>query len=94
MTRTRIGAGIGIACAMLLLVGYGAWGGYYHGDEWFAAYRNLTRWEAAATGALFVGAYFWWAAVPVGGVIGGLAGFGCWLVRPRAAGIPPSARLR
>jgi hypothetical protein len=94
MNRTLIGAGVGIACAMALLIGYGAWGGHYHGDEWFAASRNLTRWEAASTGALYMAAYFWWAAVPLGEVIGGLAGLGSWLVRPRATGIPPSARLR
>ncbi len=86
MKRILIGAGVGVACAMTLLIGYGAWGGYYHGDEWFAASRNLSKWESAGTGAFVMGAYFWWAAVPVGGLIGGLAGVGSWLVRRPADG--------
>ena len=37
----------------------------------------------AVESAITMLVFFWWAAFVIGGVIGGLAGFGSWLVRPR-----------
>jgi len=79
MNRTMIGAGIGTVCGVLLLAGLGAWQGYTDG----IGRRLPPGWEAAVTDAFVYTAYFWWLAVGVGGFIGGCAGLGSWLVRPR-----------
>jgi hypothetical protein len=86
MRRTLVGAGIGAVCGVLALAGFGAWAGYTHGGEWVLRARLPPGWEAAATGAFVYTAYYWWLAGAVGGVIGGLAGLGSWLVRPRTPG--------
>jgi hypothetical protein len=87
MFRAMIGAAFGVALGMAALAGYAAWYGLTQGVDW--RQPNLPPgFDAAAVSAATVLSYFWWAACGAGGVIGGLAGFGSWLVRPRE-----SARL-
>jgi hypothetical protein len=83
MNRALIGAGVGAASGLLALAGFGFWAGYVHGGEWVLRAGLPPGWQAAGTGALVYAAYYWWLAAFVGGVIGGLAGLGSWLVRPR-----------
>jgi len=83
MRRALIGAGVGAVCGVLALAGLGVWAGYTHGGEWVGPRGLQPGWEAAGTGAFVCTAYFWWLAGAVGGVIGGLAGLGSWLVLPR-----------
>jgi hypothetical protein len=83
MRRALVGACVGAVCGVLTLGGFGAWAGYAHGGEWVGRRGLPPGWEAAAVGAFVYGAYYWWLAGAVGGVIGGLAGLGSWLVRPR-----------
>jgi len=82
MKRALIGACIGGACGVVALAVCGARGGYHHADEWYAAPAPPPG-EAAVRSAVFMVAYFWWAAVPVGAAIGGLAALGSWVVGPR-----------
>jgi hypothetical protein len=82
MKRTLVGVCVGGVCGVLALAGFGAWGGYTHGHEWVAGPAPPPE-EAALRWAFVFVAYYWWFAVVVGGVIGGLAGLGSWLVRPR-----------
>jgi hypothetical protein len=79
MFRTALGVAIGIAIGELLLAASGAYYGFEHGvvTSKTAPGPGAAAWEAF----VFV-AYFWWLAL-VGGTIGGLAGLGSWLVRPR-----------
>jgi hypothetical protein len=72
---------------VLILAAAGAWGGYAHGSEWVAAPAPPPA-EAAVTWALRFTVYYGWLAGAVGGIIGGLAGLGSWLVRPN----PPARR--
>ncbi len=82
MTRAVIGAAVGFCAGLLGLALYGAWDGYTNGG-WTR--RDLPPgWQAAVSEAFVFVAYFWWLAGGVGAVIGGLAGLGSWLVRPRA----------
>jgi hypothetical protein len=67
---------------VLALAGLGAWGGYTHGGEWVAAPAPPPA-ESAIIWALRFTAFYWWLAGAVGGFIGGLAGLGSWLVRPK-----------
>jgi hypothetical protein len=83
MRRTLIGFCIGAAFGVLALAGLGAWAGYIHGGEWVARTGLPPGWAAAGTGAFVYTAYYWWLTGAVGGIIGGLAGLGSWLVRPR-----------
>jgi hypothetical protein len=83
MNRALIGAGIGAACGVLALAGFGAWAGYVHGGEWVAA-PAPPPWQAAVRGAFVFTAYYWWLAAAVGVTIGGLAGLGSDLVRPKS----------
>ena len=80
MNRTLIGAAIGIAVGILLLAGAGAWFGFQEGVVTSNTPPGI---EAALVQAFVFVAYFWWLAAAIGGTIGGLAGFGSWLVRPR-----------
>lgn len=82
MRRTMIGFCIGAASGVLLLAGLGAWAGYTHGTGW-TGHPVLPPLEAAFIWAFCFITYFWWLAVAVGGIIGGLAGLGSWLVRPQ-----------
>jgi hypothetical protein len=84
MNRAMIGACVGAACGLVALAGFGAWGGYTHGGEWVGRRGLPAGWGAAAAGAFALTAYYWWLAGAVGGAIGGLAGLGSWLARPRA----------
>ncbi len=79
MLRALIGAGVGMVCGLLALAGVGAWADYTDG----CGARFPPGWEAAVMGAFVYAAYFWWLAGTVGGIIGGLAGGGSWLVRPK-----------
>jgi hypothetical protein len=82
MHRALIGACIGVAFGMIALAGFGVWWGFTHGVE--SRQPNLPPgWEAAWTSAFVFTAYFWWLAGGIGAVIGGLAGFGSWVVRSR-----------
>jgi hypothetical protein len=74
----------------MALAGFGAWGGFMYGGEWSGRIGIPPGWHAAAMGAFVVTAYYWWLAGAVGGFIGGAAGFGSWLVRPRAQAHAPS----
>ena len=82
MQRALVGCCVGGICGVIALAVYGAWGGYTHADEWYPA-PAPAPWDAAVRSAFAAVAYFWWAAFTVGGVIGGLAGLGSWVVRPR-----------
>ena len=82
MKRTLIGASAGWVCGVLVLVGFGAWAGYTHGGDWIARAGLLPGWEAAGKGAFVYTAYYWWLTGTIGGIIGGTAGLGSWLVRP------------
>ena len=79
MKRASIGAGVGMVCGVLTLAGFGAWVGFGQG----VGTRIPPGWEGAGMGAFIFTAYYWWLAGTIGGVIGGLAGVGSWLVRPR-----------
>jgi hypothetical protein len=83
MRRALIGACVGAVCGVVALAGFGAWAGSTHGGEWVARRELPPGWQAAAMGAFVYTAYFWWLAGAVGGIIGGLAGLGSWLVRPK-----------
>jgi hypothetical protein len=85
MKRTAIGAGIGAAVGVLALAAVGAVAGYTQGGEAFARISVPPGVYAACLGAFVYTAYFWWLAGTVGAIIGGLAGFGSWLVRPVSA---------
>jgi hypothetical protein len=80
MLRTVIGATVGMACALLALAGYGAWYGYHNGVS-----TNGTPPGVAAAASQAVAGVVFYGVVPAacGAIIGGLAGFGSWLVRPR-----------
>lgn len=82
MKRALIGFCIGAAFGILVLAGFGAWAGYTHGTGWTGR-PALPPLDAAFIWAFCFAAYFWWLAVPVGGIIGGLAGLGSRLVQPR-----------
>jgi hypothetical protein len=84
MNRVLAGICVGAVCGVLALASCGAYGGFVHGHEWGGALvRHLPPGEAAIIWAFVFVAYCWWLAGAVGGVIGGLAGLGSWLVRPR-----------
>jgi len=85
MRRTLIGASVGAILGILALAGLGVWAGFTHGGEWVARRGLPPGWEAAATGAFVFTAYYWWLTGALGGVIGGLAALGSWLVRPRGS---------
>jgi hypothetical protein len=77
-----IGAVVGVTLGLVALAGYGAWWGLTQGVDWRHPLLP-PGWDAAAVNATVMLLYFWRAAVAVGGMIGGLAGFGSWRVRPR-----------
>jgi hypothetical protein len=83
MRRALVGVGVGAICGVLVLAGFGAWGGYNHAHEWVTGPAPQPV-AAAIKWAILAVAYFWWLAALIGGVIGGLAGLGSWLVRPRS----------
>ena len=80
MARTATWAGIGWACGMLLLAGFGFWSGFTQGEP---SSRLPPGPNAALTSAFVFVAYFWWVAGPIGAIFGGATGCGSWLVRPR-----------
>jgi ABC-type antimicrobial peptide transport system permease subunit len=82
MRRALIGAGIGAVVGLLALAAFGAWAGYAHGREWVAGPAPPPE-QSAFTWAFIFTAYYWWLAGAVGGLIGGLAGLGSSLVRPK-----------
>ena len=88
MRRVLIAAAIGVACGVLGLAGLGAWAGYAHGGEWVAGPAPPPE-QSAVTWAFVFTAYYWWLAAALGGAIGGLAGLGSALVRPK-----PPAKTR
>jgi hypothetical protein len=88
MLRTVIGAYVGALCGVLALAAAGAVAGYTEGGEAAARHGIEPGLYAALLAAFVWTAYFWWLAATVGAVIGGLAAFGSWLVRPR----PPVKR--
>jgi hypothetical protein len=88
MRRAIVGACIGAVCGVLVLAGFGAWGGYMHGAEWVAAPAPPPA-ESAVRWAFVFTAYYWWLAGAFGGMIGGLAGLGSWLLRAK-----PSVKAR
>ena len=64
------------------LAGWGACHGFENGVPSAKLPPGL---EAAALEAVWACLIFFWVALPAGAVIGGLAGFGSWLVkRPEA----------
>lgn len=85
MKRALIGICAGLVCGILALAGFGAWAGYSHGGEWVLRAGLPPGWEAAGTGAFVYTAYFWWLAGMLGAIVGGLAGLGSWLVRPKTS---------
>src|SRR5260370_17896415 len=74
---------IGAVCGVLALAAAGAVAGYTYGGEAVGPPARPPGPSAAWIGAFVYTAYFWWLAGAVGGVIGGLAGLGSWLVWPR-----------
>ena len=83
MTRIILGAFIGSMCGVCLLGGWGARDGFVHGWIWTGRSGIPPSAHAAAVSAFVYVAYFWWLAAGVGTIIGAVAGFGSWLVRPR-----------
>ena len=83
MFRTLIGAATGMMVGVLVLAALGANHGYANGVP---SAKLPPGAEAAALEAVWWCLYFFWIALPAGAVIGGLAGFGSWLVRPRRKG--------
>ena len=75
-----IGAGVGVACALLLIAGLAAWDGYSRGMDTNRLPPGL---HAAVINAFFCVAYFWPVPAACGAMIGAAAGYGSWLVRPR-----------
>jgi hypothetical protein len=88
MTRTVVGACLGALSGVLTLAAAGAVAGYTQGGEAAARHGIAPGLYAALLAAFVWTAYFWWLPAGVGAVIGGLAAFGSWLVRPR----PPVRR--
>ena len=82
--RALVGAVAGVTVCLIALAGYGAWWGLTDGVDWRHPLLPPGL-EAASVHATVMLLHFWWAAVAVGGLVGGLAGFGSWLVRPRVA---------
>jgi hypothetical protein len=80
MKRAFIGATAGVVCAVLLIAVLGGWDGYVNGVP---TARRPPGVAAALSNAFFCVMYFWPVPSACGAVIGGLAGFGSWLVRPR-----------
>ncbi|HEV3261700.1 MAG TPA: hypothetical protein VG013_32925 [Gemmataceae bacterium] len=71
LMRALVGAYVGAGCGLVALAVYGAAEGLANG-----AGARPPGPDAAWRGALFMAAYFWWLAVPVGGAMGGIAGTG------------------
>jgi len=94
MTRTLVGFATGFVCGVLALAGVGAWAGYVYGSEGVGPPPSPPGLSAALLGAFRFTAYFWWLAGAVGGLIGGLAAFGSWLVRPRPPGSEHRSAVR
>jgi hypothetical protein len=84
MKRVLVGVCVGWVCGVLSLAGFGAWEGYTWVHEWFAGPASTPEEDAVKWAFVFI-ARGWWLGGSVGGVIGGLAGLGSWLVRPRPA---------
>lgn len=80
MVRTIIGAMVGVVVGMLVLAGVGAWYGYVNGVPSAQLPPGL---EAAGVSALSWSVFLFWMGMLPGAVIGGAAGFGSWLVRPK-----------
>jgi len=80
MNRALIGAACGVACAVLLIAGLGAWDGFENG----IATNRMPPGVAAAVNNAFICVVFFWPVPSVcGAMIGGLAGLGSSLVRPQ-----------
>ena len=79
MNRTLIGMGVGIVAGVLALAAWGGYDGYVNSGN----AGKPPGLDPAWRGALYCAVVFSYAAVPVGGAIGALAGLGSWLVRPR-----------
>jgi hypothetical protein len=93
MTRTLVGFGVGFVCGVLALGTFGAVEGYLYGSEGVGPPPSPPGLSAALLGAFRFTAYFWWLTGTVGGVIGGLAAFGSWLVRPRTGEVRRAGRV-
>jgi hypothetical protein len=83
VVRALFGAAAGTACALLLLAWLGASHGYANGipTNGMPPGVGVAALEAAAC-VVFYGP----VSAACGAVIGGLAGYGSWLVRPRRRG--------
>jgi hypothetical protein len=79
MNRVLGGGGVGAGLGVLALAGVGAYLGFRSGTDGGG-------WGAAATWAFVFLDYYGWLAAAVGGAVGGVAGLGSWLVRPRGSG--------
>jgi hypothetical protein len=86
MNRLLIGACIGAIVGVFALAALGAAAGFLYGGEAVGPSSRPPGPSAALAGAFVYTAYFWWLAGAVGGFIGGIAGLGSWLVRPREPG--------
>ncbi len=82
MLRTAVGVVIGVTVGMFLLACWGGYDGYVNG---LPSAKLAPGLEAAATEAVVVPVFYFWMGMLPGAVIGGAAGFGSWLVRPRGA---------
>lgn len=80
MPRSLIGVVTGMAVGMLLLA---CWVGYDGYENGLPGARLAPGLEAAATEAAVVPVFYIWMGMPPGAVIGGAAGLGSRLVRPR-----------
>jgi hypothetical protein len=80
MLRAVVGAAAGVACAVLLIAGLGAWDGFANGSDFHRLPPGLGAAVSSATDCVV---FFLPVPAACGAVIGGLAGFGSWLVRPR-----------
>lgn len=80
MLRTVTGAVVGALAGMLVLAAAGGWYGYENG---VATARVPPGLDGAVRSAFVWCMLFFWMAIPAGAVIGGVAGFASWLVRPQ-----------
>src|SRR4051812_39931427 len=81
-SRVFIGITIGFVVGLGLIAAFGFYWGYQNGNGLGGPAAIPPGVPAAFSGAFTTLAYFWWLAA-VAGLMGGVAAFGSWFVRPK-----------